>query len=390
MNRHRAPRLPAGSLFVLALLLACQAPASPPAPPAATAPSAPAAAPKPPAAAAPPPSASTPAAAPAATPQESARLPERTRVVFATTPGAAFPLYVALERGYFDELNVEIDLQDLAAAANITALLATGDVDVGGTAPSPGIYNALARGVPIKAILDQSHFTPGGKSHLLIARQELYDLGHLRTLEQLRGRRVALQTVQGGLGINLDRSLRRVGMTIDDVDPVQLPLPEHPAALANGSVDAAVTFEPLASRSTETRIAAVIRNLADDYPGHQVAFVMISTKLLERPEVARAFAVGWVRGARDYERARTAGDGLDAVAAALAKYNRQEPTLVATLMRENRVTGADPNGRVNVESMQYDLAWYRERGYVEREISLPDFVDMQFADYAARLLGPHR
>ena len=386
MNRHRAPRQPAASLLVLALVLAaCQAPASPPAAPAVTAPGSPAAALKPPAASAPQP----PTAAPAATPQESARLPERTRVVFATTPGAAFPLYVALERGYFDELNVEIDLQDLAAAANITALLATGDVDVGGTAPSPGIYNALARGVPIKAILDQSHFTPGGKSHVLVVRQALYDAGQLRTPEQLRGRRVALQTVQGGLGINLDRSLRRVGMTIDDADPVQLPLPEHPAALANGSVDAAVTFEPIASRSTETNIAAVIRNLSDDYPGHQVAFVMISTKLLERPEVARAFAVAWVRGARDYERARTTGDGLDAVAAALGKYNRQEPALVATLMRENRVTGADPDGRVNVESMQYDLTWYRERGYVERDLNLADFVDMQFADYAVRILGPH-
>jgi NitT/TauT family transport system substrate-binding protein len=385
---RRARSLISEALLALALaLVACQPPTAGPngsAPPAAAKPAA-----APPVAASNPaatqPASTAPAPAPAA---EMPRLPERTRVVFATTPGSASPLYVGLERGYFDEANVEVDIQDLSGASNITALLATGEVDVGGTAPSPAIYNALGRGLPIRVILDQNHYPPNGKSHVLLVRQDLYDAGQLRSMEQLRGRRVALQTVQGALGIDLDRSLRRAGMTIDDVDTVQLPLPEHPAALANGSIEAAVSFEPIASRSTERGIATVIRYLADDYPNHQVAFVMISTKLLERPDLARAFAVAWVRGIRDFEHARTRGENLDAVAAAVAKYNRLEPELVASLLREGRMTGADPNGQVNLESMSYDLAWYRERGYVERDVNPADFVDHQFADHAVRLLGP--
>ena len=54
------------------------------------------------------------------------------------------------------------------------------------------------------------------------------------------------------------------------------------------------------------------------------------------------------------------------------------------------MTATDPDGRLKVDSIQYDAQWYRDRGYVERDPSVADFVDHQYADYAANLLGPFR
>jgi NitT/TauT family transport system substrate-binding protein len=321
---------------------------------------------------------------------QAARLPERIKVSLGTTPGTVYPLYLAIERGYLDELNLEVELQDIASAADIPALLTRGEVDFGATAPTPGLFNAISRGLPIKFLLDANSYVPGGRSHVLLARQDLYDSGQLRTMEQMRNRRVALATVQGSLAVDLDRALRRVGLTIEDVETVQLPFPDHAAALANGSIEAAVSLEPFAARSIDTQVGSVMRALPEDYPDHQVAVLIISTKMVERPAVVRAFAVAWVRGARDYERARTGSEDADAVAAILSKYNRLQPAQVASLLRDNRLTGVNPAGRINLDSIQYDIQWYRDHGYLERDMSPSDFVDSQYAEYATSVLGPYR
>jgi NitT/TauT family transport system substrate-binding protein len=268
--------------------------------------------------------------------------------------------------------------------------LVTGQLDLGHNAASPGTFNAVARGLPIKAILDASHYAPGGRSHVIMARQDLYDSGQLRSVEQLRGRRVAMGSVPGGLGIDLDLALRRVGLSLDDVDQIQIPFVEQPPALANGSVDAAVTLEPFATRIVERSLAQTIRYLNDDYPNHQVSFPMISTKLIERPEVVRAFAVAYLRAARDYERARQFGEGVDEVAAALSRHNQQPAALIASVFRNGGMTAMNPDGRLSLESIQFDVQWYRERGFVEREVSVAEFVDTQYADYAVSVLGPFR
>jgi ABC-type nitrate/sulfonate/bicarbonate transport system substrate-binding protein len=296
---------------------------------------------------------------------------------------------VALERGYFADANIDLELEALDVPA-IAPSLTTGQIDVGHGPSAPGLFNALARGLPLRAILDASHLAPGGRSHMILARQDLYDSGQLRGVEQLRGRRVALNTVASGLAIDLDLALRRVGLFLDDVDQVQVPFVEQGVALANGSVDAAVTLEPFAGRIVERGVARPLRYLNEDYPDHEVAFAMIGPRLLERPDVVRAFSVAYLRGVRDYERARRFGENVDQVAAALARHTRQEPAQVAAIFRAGGMTGINPDGRINVESVQFDIQWYLERGFVERDLGAATFVDPQFADYAAGALGPFR
>jgi len=319
-----------------------------------------------------------------------APLPQRTKLVYGVPPGVAFAVYVGLERGYFDEMSLDIEIEHLTNSAAITPNLVTGQLDLGHNSAAPGTFNAVARGLPIRAILDTSHYAPGGRSHVIMARQDLFESGQLQGVEQLRGRRVALGSVPGGLSIDLDLALRRVGMTVEDVESVQIPFVEQVAALANSSVDAAVTLEPFAMRVAERGAGQTIQYLNDVYPNHQVAFVMISNKLIERPELARAFASAYLRGARDYERARQFGQNVEEIAGFLSKYNQQPAQLVGSVFRNGGMTAIDPDGRINVESVQHDINWYRDRKYVDGDVSASAFVDSQYADYAVAALGPFR
>jgi NitT/TauT family transport system substrate-binding protein len=377
-------------LLTTLALAACAAPSAPapaPKPAAASAPAPPSA----PAAAQPPAAPAAPAApAPTRDPLDAARLPERTRVVVGAPAGAALHVYIGLERGHFDALNLDVQLEDRLSSAETVAHLTSGDVDVANTSVAPGVFNAFVRGLPLKIVSDQTRFAPDGKSHVILARQELYDSGQLRTVEQLRGRRVGLTTPGSGLGIDLDRALRRAGLSIADVDQVQIPFQDQPLALANGAIDASVTFYPLASHATDRNVATPIRYVNEDYPEHQIAVTLIGTRLRERPDVGRAFLVGFLRGARDYERARRSGDNLDEVAAAIAKHSRLDPGVVAGYLRAGQMTAVDPDGRLNLDSIRYDLQWYRERGFVDADVNVSDYVDMQYADYAVGVLGPFR
>src|SRR5262245_23069149 len=119
------------SVFVLgglALILAACSPAAPAAAPKAAAP----------APAAPAPAAAQPNPAPAAT-----AAPSRATVRVGVTPLLTVSgLYVAQERGYFDEQAIDVTMENITDASAMVPSLATGQIDVGNGALSAGLWNA--------------------------------------------------------------------------------------------------------------------------------------------------------------------------------------------------------------------------------------------------------
>ena len=117
---------------------------------------------------------------------------------------------------------------------------------------------------------------------------------------------------------------------------------------------------------------------------------MIGPSLFERPDLARRFAVALLRGARDWNDTIKHGVGVEELARLLTPYNRLDPALNADLLRRHGFTSIDPDGRINKESLAYDLGWYLEGGHLERPIDVDQFVDSQYADWAVAQLNPYR
>jgi NitT/TauT family transport system substrate-binding protein len=85
---------------------------------------------------------------------------------------------------------------------------------------------------------------------------------------------------------------------------------------------------------------------------------------------------------------KIAGPHADDIVAALTQYtNLKSPELV----RKITPPAINPDGRVNLEGMRIDLAFYREIGQVQDPAIKPeDIIDMSFVDAAVRDLGPYR
>src|SRR4051794_35017536 len=55
--------------------------------------------------------------------------------------GASGPLYVAQERGYFAAENLQVELASFGAGQAVAVAVASGDIDIGVTGLTAGLYN---------------------------------------------------------------------------------------------------------------------------------------------------------------------------------------------------------------------------------------------------------
>jgi NitT/TauT family transport system substrate-binding protein len=111
-------------------------------------------------------------------------------------------IYIAIEKGYFQERGVTVEIERFASAGKMTAPLATGQIDVSVGSPSAGLFNSIAGGMDFKIVANKSQVQPGYDFTPLIVRKDLVDSGKVKTLKDLKGMKVA----NGAKGINLDFS----------------------------------------------------------------------------------------------------------------------------------------------------------------------------------------
>src|SRR3984957_15885560 len=92
------------------------------------------------------------------------------------------PFYIAQDRGYFKDENLDVKLLVLDSGAKVTAPLGTGELDVGSGALSVGSRNALARGVTCRVVADRGYTEKGYYYQSVFMRKELIYSGAMKSL----------------------------------------------------------------------------------------------------------------------------------------------------------------------------------------------------------------
>jgi NitT/TauT family transport system substrate-binding protein len=99
----------------------------------------------------------------------------------------------------------------------------------------------------------------------------------------------------------------------------------------------------------------------------------------------------YIRAVRFYngalENGRLEGTNADEVIAILSEAT---PIKSRDIYKLITPTGMNPDGRVNKESLAYDLAFYTEQGLIKGTVNLDDAVDSSFVEAAVKELGPYR
>src|SRR2546427_165710 len=95
-------------------------------------------------------------------------------------------LFVAVERGYFREEGLDLDLKFFDAAQPIAVAVVTGDVQFGLTAFTAGLFNLAGKG-GLKIVAAQAKEAKGYEGNAILAANAAWERG-LRRPEDLAGR----------------------------------------------------------------------------------------------------------------------------------------------------------------------------------------------------------
>lgn len=304
------------------------------------------------------------------------------RVVVAHVPLINFAtLYVAIERGYMREQGIEIDLQRVASGTEALAFLAQDRLDVGAIGLAAAIFNAFNRKLDLRIVASTSTW---GQRHgtRILTRVDLFDSGEVRSVRELKGRRVAIAGGPGSAGHYLFLlGARRGGIGPRDFELINLPNPEHGPALRAGRVDASLTGSPFASAALAQFMARpLLENFA---PGTATTVFAHSGGFMKnRPDVATRFLTALIQAARAMQGQKyLEADNV----AAYKKYTgvrdevlQAEPALLY-----------DPNMGIAANSLVDMEKTFREAGMVDYSAAIPleAIVERRFQQEAVKRLG---
>jgi NitT/TauT family transport system substrate-binding protein len=285
-------------------------------------------------------------------------------------------LYVAIDKGFFQEKGIAVEVEKFASGAKMIAPLATGQLDVATGSPSAGLYNSIASGLEFRIVADKGQVRPGHSFNSIAVRKDLVDSGRVKTVKDLKGMKIA----SGAKGIILDyftaKMLEHDGLGLDQVEMVYLAYPDAVKALATRAVDAMISPEPWGVRAEQQKVGTRIF-LTEQFPAiasFQVGVIMYSGKFIkERPKLAREFLAAYAKGVRYYNER---GPKTPEIAAIISKH---------TGVPADTVTAATPfyienNLKPRVQDLATLQDFFVKLGWVKQAVPIERVVDLSFIE----------
>lgn len=241
------------------------------------------------------------------------------------------PLYLADKKGFFDKYGADVEIQSFESKTDSKSALAAGRIQGMSTTVDTHVMSA-ASGLDISIVMAMDT-SCGGDG--ISAKSDIKDV------KSLAGRKVALDTSGGASYFWFQYLLQKEGMTLDDVEAVNMSSGDAGAAFVAGEVDAAVTWEPWLSKAKETKDGSVLID-SSETPGVIVdALAMDKEFTAKYPGTVKAIISGWY-------------DALD--------YIKSNPEDAYAIMAE--YTG-NASGDELKAAMESEVQLYDEAGNIE-------------------------
>jgi NitT/TauT family transport system substrate-binding protein len=299
------------------------------------------------------------------------------------------PLFIAIERGYFEELGLDVEIQIFRSVEQMFAPLGLGEIDVIGGAPiGTALLNADTLDIPFEIVSGVVGAPEGHGTQPLLVRTELFDSGEITSAADLVGRNIAINA-EGGLSeYLLWNLLNDFGLTLGDVTLTVLPYPDMIPAMANDAIDAAMLVYPQAGAVIAAGDAVTLVG-GDQYVDNLQTNLQIHggrMLLEENHEVRVRFLTAYLRGMRDMrDDAEQSFRNDEEILEILHTY-----TEVPVDVIRNSISGFfHPNGVINVDSVNDQIAYQINAGNTESSEmrTLSDFYNSLFLDEALARLG---
>src|SRR5699024_3485512 len=176
----------------------------------------------------------------------------------------------------------------------------------------------------------------------------------------LVGKKIGTTGESGFAYYSISLALESVGLSLDDVETVNLGAGDIIPALANGSIDASWTIEPI---STAVENEGIGHELLDVgyHAGTELGAIIFNAEFTdEHPEAVVAFLTAYLRATQEL-----ADGGWDdpEIQDIISEYTELPVETLTSLA----LSDVDPEGKVNWESVRDQEEFFREKGSLEFE-----------------------
>ncbi len=294
-------------------------------------------------------------------------------------------VYIAIEKGFFKEQGIDIDINEFRTSTDAVAPLTGGQLDFAGMPLGVAFLNATDRGIPLKIVAGQGQDQPNWAPAWILLRKDLSDSGQVKSWKDLKGQKVGVPSRGSVLEMIIDKALQDEGMTVDDIDLVVLTMPDILVALANKSIAAGATSEPSTTSAVQQGFAVRWTPDYQHFGGKlQSGFVAFGPELAKNKELGQRWAIAYLKGARAYLDAFEKKTDRDEIIKILGKYTSlQDPKMFDVI----GLPYLDPNGQMDLRSVGLQYAWYAQRGLYTGKTTFESLMDLSLVDYAAQQLG---
>jgi NitT/TauT family transport system substrate-binding protein len=289
-------------------------------------------------------------------------------------------VFIAADRGYFKDAGLDVELKFFDAAQPIAVATASGDIDIGVTAFTGGLFNLAGKGA-VSIIAGQSRDVPGFPLMAYLATTQPSGAS-LKSLRDIEGKSVGITQVGSSFHYSAGLIAEKYKFPLSDVKFVPLQSMSNVAsALKGGRVEAAILPATAAQPLIDAGDARLLGWGGDEAPW-QLGAVFVSQKVKANSDLIERFLTAYRRGCRDYHDIL-----LASVKNGVAALTPQTQPLLEAIARQTNqpvekirvgLAFIDPNGALDVQGVAHQLAWFQEHGFVDKGFDLDKVVDPRF------------
>ena len=187
-------------------------------------------------------------------------------------------MYAGIEEGFFAEHNIELQIETGQGGAALLPAVMSQELDFSSSNPV-SLLTAQDQGLDVRVISNWSteKETPEEAVNAVVAKAD----SGMDSAADLEGKTVAINTLRSMGDLVIREAVRQDGGDPDAVTFIELPFPDMPAALAEGTADAVWVPEPFMGGLVAEGNVVVTAPCAVAVPGMALQLMFTSGALVE-------------------------------------------------------------------------------------------------------------
>jgi NitT/TauT family transport system substrate-binding protein len=238
---------------------------------------------------------------------------------------------------------------------------------------APLVMDLADKGIPVKVV------SLGHRSGAVIMVKQ--DSAYQKFAD-LRGKRIAIPSRFAVDFLFLRKMLARENMTPKDIEIVELPPPDMPAALYADAVDAYCTGEPFGAAAQQAGYARVLRMTRDEWRNYICCVLTVREELINTNRAQVQDLVNQIQGAGIWLDEKQENRNKAVAIAAGKEFFNQDPSILRFVMENptDRVTYGDL--RMIREEFEDLMQLSIQAGTIKHPIAFEKYVDESFVKAA--------